>query len=218
MTAPTNSDGTYTALEICGSDSAWVHCKNDPPRYAQGDSRWGNDKYDHLEGETISSKGCALSCMAIVMTAFGDTIDPGKLNTWMKGRASVSQGGYLMNGGVSWYAPEQHAFPKKIKLIEPHRAEMFSQVDSITAKGDTIKVKRLNLESRSNPSTLDSFLERCNLISVSVYNSKTKNQHWVVVTGKSNGRYSIVDPGDRNKQFLDEYGDFWSYMVYQKEE
>ncbi len=41
--------------------------------------------------------------------------------------------------------------------------------------------------------------------------------HWVLVIGQEGKRYSIIDPGYRNKKYLDEYGDFWSYIVYQKE-
>lgn len=129
--------------EISGEDSAWVHCKNSPPRYPQGGNEsWADDVYNHLTGEKnkIRNKGCALCCLAMVMTAFGDTIDPGGLNEWMKDQTEVSQGGYSQDGGVSWYAPTKHVLPKKMNLIGCNRKEMFTTVDSVTAAADTIKI------------------------------------------------------------------------------
>lgn len=42
---------------------------------------------------------------------------------------------------------------------------------------------------------MDQFLNDRDLIIAQVYNSTTKNNHWVLVTGKNGNDYSILDPG-----------------------
>lgn len=104
--------------EICWEDSAWVHCKNSPPRYPQGGNEsWADDVYDHATGKNnkIRNQGCALSCMAMAMIAFGDKVNLGDLNEWMKNKTidgvtskrKYSEGGYY-DKSVNWNAMEQH--------------------------------------------------------------------------------------------------------------
>ena len=59
----------------------------------------GDNIYDHTS-INIATLGCALSSQAMMMTAFGDTINPGDLNAWMIDPVRARQmrkGGYSGN-------------------------------------------------------------------------------------------------------------------------
>ena len=197
---------------IEGVDTAFVKGCPIPERLTQGDSRWRNDWYDSafvtrkstgkIDTARISDLGCALTAEAMVMTALGDTITPGELNTWKKAR-NPDEGGFR-GDRVNWYAIEHHS--DDLSIISSGIGITFT--DSTKTKLDSAKA--------SDPALLDDALARCELVIVQVFNSQTNHQHWVVVTGKSTGRYKIVDPGGRNETFLDDYGYFWKYVIVRK--
>ena len=183
-------------------------CVIPPPRYAQGGFNprptWADSIYDHTS-EKIAKLGCALSSQAMMMTAFGDTLNPGELNSWMKDpvRAkNLPEGGY-QGTKVSWYAPGKHS-GGNITIDFTN--------DFYTAEFD---------ENPSNPSVLDSRLAQCKLIIVMVKNTQSTNctqngcEHWVLVTGKQGNEYTIRDSG-RGEQFLSGYGSFWSWRAFAK--
>ena len=214
---------------ISGMDSAWVKCKIDVGRYPQGSgTSWGNDVYDHKTGtrNTIAYKGCALCCQAMLMTAFGDTINPGELNIWMKGKTKddFESGGFDLWGGVSWYAPKIHSL-NKIDFTAYDSEKMIIRTTIITpatdsTAADTSIAKIINYGSSYSKTILDYPLSLCKLIIVQVYNNQSSGDgyHWVLVYGKENGQYLILDPGGRDEKYLSDYGDgeFWSYRIYQK--
>ena len=91
-----------------GEGTIYIHCKIDPPRYSQGgNSSWGDSLYDGTRSH-VSALGCALSSMAAAMTAYGDTVNPGQLNWWMKRPRMYSQGGYYQDR-VNWEAIRIHS-------------------------------------------------------------------------------------------------------------
>ena len=194
MTAPTNSDGTYTALEICGSDSAWVHCKIEYTRLPQNDPKWGSDIYDSYIKSisnkdttyyTISEKGCALSCIAMVLTACGVDTDPGKLNRWKK-----QNNGYL-DELVRWG-------------VNP-------------TEGKVTYKKSIPTTELNDLSILDKYLEECKLVVVKVINPDKNANHWVILAEKKKGTYHIVDPGYKDRKTLDEYGGkVYRAIIYEK--
>ncbi|MGH7457412.1 MAG: hypothetical protein ACRENG_39045, partial [bacterium] len=91
---------------IKGTGTVVVQCHILPPRYAQNGGDWGDDVYD-TSNDDIATLGCALSSEAFVMTVFGDTINPGELNTWMKEKKGREGGFYGRK--VNWYAMEKHS-------------------------------------------------------------------------------------------------------------
>ncbi|HXG38335.1 MAG TPA: hypothetical protein VNL36_06170, partial [Bacteroidota bacterium] len=115
---PQKVDIGVTGLGKEGVGSVWVKCTINPPRYAQGgNSPWADDHYDNAYDDNgneikIRTLGCALSCMAMAMTAFGDTVNPGELNEWMK-MAPKDSGGYR-GRSVNWRAISLHSPSKKI--------------------------------------------------------------------------------------------------------
>jgi len=136
--------------------------------------------------------------MAMMMTAFGDTINPYALNAWMVDPVrtqNVDEGGYGGGGAVSWNAPRLHSGSE------------------INIDFNADFVTRDMADPPSDVSVLDQRLEQCKLIIVKVSNNG--GEHWVLVTGKENGRHKILDPG-RGEQFLDGYGSFWSWRAFSK--
>ncbi|MBM4161325.1 MAG: hypothetical protein FJ217_09530 [Ignavibacteria bacterium] len=189
-----------------GTGQVVVRCKVQPPRYPQGGrgtSRpaWADSIYDN-SGKNIATLGCALSTMAMVMTAYGDTVNPGQLNSWKK-QAPQDSGGYR-GESINWNAITKHS--KGEIRLSYSKARFWK--DSLRTAVDSTQM--------SDPGILDSNLDVCKLVIVQVYNKETGNQHWVLVTRKLGGRYTIVDPGGRNEQFLDAYGPFWSYLIVSK--
>jgi hypothetical protein len=181
-----------------GIDTVVVKCKRKVERYTQGGQDWSSDKYDHSDA-TVGGIGCALSSMAMVMTSYGDAVNPRQLNEWMKDRTPVHGGYYGLS--VNWNAMALHG--NKINFPSYVRKSMWTEGSKDVL--DTTK--------STSVAVLDEPLSKCNLAIVQVYNEKTGNQHWVVVTGKEGSRYTIVDPGGRNESYLDAYGRFWSYLT-----
>jgi ABC-type bacteriocin/lantibiotic exporter with double-glycine peptidase domain len=174
-----------------------VKCKIDPPHYRQGDARWADEHYDNAydkDGKEIKVRalGCALSSMAMAMTALGDTVNPGQLNQYMKDSSGYD------GRSVKWGTMEKHS-GNKVNIVDYVRNSNFP---------DTTKA--------TNPSVLDRYLAICNLAIVKVLNANTGNEHWVVITGKKNNTYTILDPG-RGETNLNGYGGkLWSYVVVGK--
>jgi len=174
-------------------------------RYSQGGTgtgrpSWADSIYD-ASSKNIASLGCAMSCVAMTLTAFGDSVNPGELNAWMKARSPLN-GGY--DGElVTWDAILYHSN---------------NQIKYSYKKKDPFKTNTKTIDSTtiSSPSILDDPLNKCKLVIVQVVNSHTGNQHWVVVTEKDGGEYKIVDPGVRNENVLSAYGAFWGYLIIQK--
>jgi hypothetical protein len=191
----TNAGGTATDnLEIILKRG----CNLSPPHYRQGDTLWAKDKYDSTE-VGIKTLGCALSCMAMAMTAFGDTVDPGRLNEWKKGK-SYGEGGFK-GDRVNWDAVGLHG--KK-----------------------ALNSMAINTDSSFSLTTLDPFLSQCQLIIARVFNPETvkdktkeeqesakrKGNHWVLILKKSGSDYAILDPGNRSLTNLSGYGRIYRYV------
>lgn len=202
--------------QVGGLGKVVVRCRIDAPRYAQADSRWGNEWYDssfalnrtsgHTDTVKVRDWGCALSALASTLTALGDTVNPGELNRWMKSR-SPANGGFR-GSSVNWDAVELHSTAGL-----HHRRSGGSLFARDSAGGYTV-----NEQARTSLSVLEQSLNACMPVIAQVFNERTGNQHWVTVTERVGGRYKIVDPGS-GKNYLDEYrkGDFWGYVTIMKD-
>ena len=179
---------------INGMDSAWVKCKIDFERFSQGDSRWGDDDYDTyidtvINNDTtyfkIRKKGCALTCLSMVLNTCGFTTDPGKLNKW-----KIDNNGYV-GPDISWII-----YPE-----EENMGYLFS----------------LPSDSLLNLSNIDKYLHKCYILITKVINPLTEENHWVIINGKKDGKYNIVDPGSINGKTLDEYNNkIYKCVIYKK--
>jgi len=172
-------------------------CNLTPPHYRQGDTLWAKDVYDSTD-KGIKTLGCALSCMAMAMAEFGDTVNPGSLNDWMKKR-TLDEGGFDADR-VNWNAVNMHG--KKAKNFPGE-----------------------NVDTSFALSSLDPYLQLCQLIIAKVFNpesikNKTKTEqekakkdgnHWVLIVRKNLSDYTILDPG-RGLTKLSQYGRIYRYV------
>ena len=140
--------------------------------------------------------------MAMAMTAFGDTVNPGDLNDWMK-KKSLDEGGF--DGDlVNWDATSKHSNKAR------------------NSPG-------INVDTCFVVSSFDPFLQQCQLIIAKVFNPESvknkskeiqeraerKGNHWVLVVRKMGSDYSILDPG-RGLTGLSEYGRVYRYIQLAK--
>lgn len=195
---------TFTALITVTLPTVCV----EPERYSQANPLWGGDSYDGCIDTTISQLGCALSCMAMAMTAFGDTVHPGQLNAWMKDQPSPSLGGYT-GKAVTWSAAS---------------ALHSGQLVNATRLGSCLAFKKLPDGSRiildstnvSSSNVLDSLLALCELVAVQVKSKGANRTHWILVYKKAGGQFLVRDPGFSSTQYLSEYGMFWGYVAFRR--
>jgi hypothetical protein len=195
---------------VAGFGEVVVGCRIDPPHYKQGDPSWANEHYDSaysINGKDtatvgIKTLGCALSCMAMAMTAFGDTVRPDELNAFKKNETTAVD--FRFSGDrVRWRAM---ARTRALRINEP-----------------------VDVDSGFDPAELDGLLARCGLVIARVFNSESvKNKpkdtrekaekqgnHWVLIKGKSHSGYDILDPG-RGLRKLSEYSRIYRYVTIQE--
>lgn len=195
-----------------GSGEVTVACMIDPPHYRQGDATWANEHYDSAyrvwNGDTVEvgirTLGCALSTMAMAMTAFGDTVTPGELNEYKKSEFTDPSDRFS-GKSVRWRA--------MARLLR-ERLDIQDPVDVDTA----FRLEKFIPD-----------LVKCGLVIAKVFNpasvankpkeerekARIEGNHWVLVKGWEDGDYSILDPG-RGLSKLSEYGRVYRYVVVQK--
>lgn len=86
----------FTA-KVITDDSQYISLN--VPNLKQYEGGWENDLYGHTNN-TIKDFGCALTSASMVLKFFGHDIDPGELNSWLKGQKD----GFIRNGLVNWLA------------------------------------------------------------------------------------------------------------------
>lgn len=72
-------------------------CKVSVSNFGQAQLPWASDNYDHIN-KTIKQRGCALTSMAMGLSAFGVAVTPRDLNDQLKADAT----GYAIGGGIDW--------------------------------------------------------------------------------------------------------------------
>jgi len=183
-----------------GSDSVFVKCKIDYVRFAQGDPRWGDDDYDTYIDTVINSdttyykirrKGCALTCMAMVLKAAGVDTDPYRLNRWM-----VENDGFW-GPAVIWRSVNNYPNNDKVEYIGRFGRGL---PDTVTLSFSEI-----------NP-----YLRKCYFIIAQVKNPDTQNNHWIILAGKENREYSIVDPGEHRTTLVAYENKVYRVIIYKK--
>ena len=158
---------------------------------------WGGQPYDtykELDNKgdirlpehqmTIADVGCAQTCMAMILNAVGLNYNPSTLNQQM------TADGYFTknrknnwNGGVDWRAVTDYGNKYISGAIDPLGDDSnwrtktpidISQLDA-SLQSKSFVVVLVGNPSRNDPTKISS--------------------HWVLVTGKQNGEYQILDPG-----------------------
>jgi hypothetical protein len=169
-------------------------------RYVQGDPAWGELIYDNTT-KTIGDLGCAMTCVAMVLKAYGADVDPGTLNTWMKDNL-----GFSGSGRVS-YVTTLSGYPGSPITLDGASGE------GLQLGGDG----KRNVPPTSLPvlSGMDATLAAGFPVIAQVLNPDTNNNHWVIVTEKtSTGDYLILDPNGKPRVKLnDTYKTVYRYMT-----
>jgi hypothetical protein len=102
---------------------------------------------------------------------------------------------------------------------------MGCKLDGVDGKGVKLKKDEKNhnivdteLSKPIDMTTINSLLDSGHRIAAQVFNSRSGNEHWVVITGKKGDSYTIVDPAcySTAKILLIEYGAIYKYRAYKK--
>ncbi len=150
-------------------------------RYTQNNPRWGGEDYDSymykdkktglMTQALIGDYGCALTDWAMILTAEGTNYTPLTLNQYLTDNTDFGTSGNV-------------DFPNLPALASNLKYETPQGIHDNYLNGVTIPV-----------SGLDSYLNQGDYVLAQVINQLTGHGHWVIVTGKNNGIYSIIDPG-----------------------
>jgi len=71
----------------------------DIPTMGQQDPAWGAAPLGTSPTDTIASSGCAITALAMMLGYYGNSTDPGALNSWL-----TANGGYAFDDAVIWDA------------------------------------------------------------------------------------------------------------------
>lgn len=167
-----------------GVGAVWSQGALNYTHFRQSDPLWGEQPYDTYINRIvlnpsgsrdtiyykISRKGCAVTGMAMVLKAFGVETDPGSLNTWMTDNEGFD------GAAVVWESINR--FPGNLQV-----------------KKDKTVGKGLARNESNQLSKMDPYLLKGLPILAEVFNPSTKSQHWVLVYGKRDREYRIIDPG-----------------------
>ncbi len=145
----------------------------------QNNTHWADSIYD---GGTnvIGNSGCALSCAAMILRAYGMEVDPLSLNRWMQEKNKFQNGDVLW-GTLAVY-PGSPIFPGD------QTGDGLSK-DPVTRKTNIIPKTLPSLQK------LDEAISAGKPVIAQVLNPTSNNGHFVIVTVKTQGGdYTIIDP------------------------
>jgi hypothetical protein len=181
--------------------------------FSQDGDAWKGDNYDnfidkdetekqgHYVYKTMGSKGCATTCMAMILKQGGSTLNPGSLNTWM-----IANNHYV-DHIVSWDAIPDYPGSTYKREGDPHGDGLETDDNGNAVPSESTPV---------SISLLDPLLSAGSVIIAQVYNPTTRNGHWVLVTGRSGNQYRILDPGGYSRTTLADYGNIYRYVSFKK--
>jgi hypothetical protein len=170
-------------------------------KFCQDDPRWSGTKYDEYvrkkkdgtgdstdaQGNkvyhTVGSKGCALTCMAMVAKEGGADTDPGKLAEYLDAHNG------FQDASVKWAAINSGLGNSKYVFDGYNGGGLKYKKENGKQKIDLGGSTPINLTE------IDYDLSNGALIIAQVYNPTTGNQHFVLVTEKKGDVYKILDPG-----------------------
>ena len=198
-----------------GNSTATIRCKLEFTYYSQGDPAWRDILYDFykklskngkiiLQPEyhyKIREKGCALTCMAMVLKSAGFDYDPLILNE------AMNRDGYWgkndwgnWTGAVIWEAVNYYASPV-----------FKNDIPTFIGTHKHNWIKRIPIQT----AFVDNYLKRCDYVIVLVENGNSN--HWVLVTDKKDNQYMILDPGNSNNKTLNFYNNtIYRAVIYER--
>jgi hypothetical protein len=147
------------------------------PHFLQGDARWASDLLAETP-ETLGDAGCAVASAAMVLGGYGIPLDPGRLNSFLRG----VPGGYTPEGWIYWEKAAEIA-PELTPALLPHYEDLpsFFLIDWNLMRGNPV-IARVRYPSGIT--------------------------HFVVVCGKDGSEYLVRDPGKGGERGLTRLSDF----------
>jgi hypothetical protein len=174
-------------------------CQVTTSAFSQEDSRWSGIAYDHTD-ETIGDGGCALTALAMALSAVGVYVDPDALNDQLTNRPGM-------------YVP----FDKKGCPTSLECGGLLWGQAAASASNGRLKLFPMQINASLNPAAaqaafnyLDSAL--CTAIPHPVIigvrgSDGALPSHYELVTGKVGITYTVLNPGFTNPSTtLDRYG------------
>lgn len=162
------------------------------PYISQRDDTWGNVQLGACKDETISSAGCAVTAMAMLLKGYGYDTDAQKLNEFL---STNNAQGYVDECNIKWYIIPNYA--KEVKLVGAYfNEENFDRINYNLDHGNPVIIGFNSVPF-------------------------TSIQHWVVVTHRVDNTYYINDPWslDGQQKTLDDFGGAFDHLiVFEKEE
>ena len=144
------------------------------PFYSQRDPRWGNDKMGH-SSILMKNEGCLVSITAAGMTFFGHVETPGTLN-----RKLTDNGGYASPNLFYWNIPA---------ILY---GDILKTEDRSFVNGAGFETEVSHILSKKRPVWA----------MVDFVPGGSFNQHWVLIIGKVEGVFYLLDPWDGTVQAL----------------
>ena len=182
-TASTTSESNITINPVPVPVSSDTTLQNIPV-YRQTDSPWGSQQYDHQTDAktTIADVGCAMTTIAMSLGYEHLQMNPLDLNKFMN-----DNNDYTANGGVKW--------EDTVKDVS----------------GGTLQFVRRNpyLSSTNGLAVANAYLDE--IVCTKRYPAIVGvdgDKHYVLVTGKISGRFTIIDPYYPERDRLDVYPNF----------
>ena len=130
-----------------------------------------------ISSSTIGGFGCVVTSAAMMLKYLGFDTDPGRLNTWL-----TNNSGYL-NGNLFVWNSLNRLYPK-VTFLYRYDGAPLDKIDESLAKRIPVIV---NVDYLPSTAYID--------------------QHWVIIVGKKNGLYIIIDPRNGQQTTLNEiYG------------
>jgi hypothetical protein len=192
--------------KVNGSTGVVVKGNSTGEYFTQNDSLWANSQYDTyidtiiyrdtiINGtktttsdtiyHNIGDKGCAMTCMAMILKAAGVQIDPYSLNGFMVEKS------FFENGNVKWSTVDS----------VPESSHIYK-----TSTGTGIIDSLGEASSFVDLSIIDAFLVQGFSLIAQVYNRSSQgHKHWILITAKSGADYKILDPGGYSRVTLKDY-------------
>jgi len=157
------------------------------PQFSQKDAQWASDKLG-TSSVTIGAYGCLITAASMICKYFGKNTDPGKIN-------------------------------KDLIAVDGYESGNLLKYNAITTIYPDIVVDWNYFLSNPGDAVIDEILvQEIPVIAQVDYNPNTSalDQHWVVIVGKENDEYLIVDPIDGSTAYLSRYANKVYRMVVYK--